>query len=86
MISAFNRFANKVTESKRKKIEKVGDTKQRLLEAKKTNKMVKVSKRNSKFALLDDGQNVPTGLTHKGVNIGELKEFNDVEFGSEMSD
>lgn len=55
MISAFNKFANKVTDSKKKKIEKVGDTKQRLLEAKKTNKMLKVSKRNSKFALLDDG-------------------------------
>lgn len=48
--------------------------------------MVKVSKRNSKFALLDDGDAVPTGLTHKGVNIGELKEFNDIDFGSEASD
>lgn len=31
MISAFNRFANKVTDSKKKKIEKLGDTKQRML-------------------------------------------------------
>lgn len=39
--------------------------------------MLKVSKRNSKFALLDNGE-VPSGLTHKGVNIGDIKEFNDV--------
>lgn len=31
MLSVFNRFANKVTEAKKKKIEKVGDTKQRLM-------------------------------------------------------
>lgn len=55
MLSAFNKFANKVTESRHKRIEKIGDTKQRLMEAKKTNKMVKVSKRTSKFALLDEG-------------------------------
>jgi len=54
MLSVFNRFANKVTEAKKKKIEKVSDTKQRLMEAKKTNKMLKVSKRTSKFALIDD--------------------------------
>lgn len=52
MISAFNQYANKIADAKRKKIEKVGDTKQRLMEAKKSNKMLKVSKRTSKFALL----------------------------------
>ncbi len=54
MLSTFNKFANKITQSKRKKIEKVGDTKSRLMEAKKANKMLKVSKRTTKFALTDD--------------------------------
>jgi len=31
MASAFNAFANKIAQAKRKKIEKVGDTKQRLM-------------------------------------------------------
>lgn len=31
MLSVFNRFANKVADSHKKKIEKVGDTKQRLM-------------------------------------------------------
>lgn len=31
MSSAFNQFANKLAQAKRKKIEKVGDTKQRLM-------------------------------------------------------
>lgn len=55
MMSAFNQYANKLSAAKQKKIEKVGDTKQRLLEKKKSNKMMKVSKRTAKFALLEDG-------------------------------
>ncbi len=86
MLSVFNRFANKVTEAKKKKIEKVSDTKQRLMEAKKTNKMVKVSKRTSKFALIDDNQNLPSGLTHRGKNIGDLDEFNDMNFDQDIED
>lgn len=31
MISAFNKYANKIIDAKRKKIERVGDTKQRLM-------------------------------------------------------
>lgn len=31
MSSVFNQFANKLAQAKRKKIEKVGDTKQRLM-------------------------------------------------------
>jgi hypothetical protein len=31
MISAFNQYANRISEAKRRKIEKVGDTKQRLM-------------------------------------------------------
>jgi hypothetical protein len=31
MLSAFNQYANRISEAKRKKIEKVGDTKQRLM-------------------------------------------------------
>lgn len=31
MASAFNQFANKLAQAKRRKIEKVGDTKQRLM-------------------------------------------------------
>lgn len=72
VLSVFNRFANRVAESHKKKIEKVGDTKQRLMEAKKTNKMIKVSKRTSKFALIDD-EPLTGGLTHKGKSINELK-------------
>jgi hypothetical protein len=85
MLSVFNRFANKVTDSHRKKIEKVGDTKQRLVDNKKQNRMVKVSKRTSKFALMEDDQ--PThGLTHKGTNISDLKHFNDMNFDSDIED
>lgn len=53
-LSAFNSFANNLTAARKKKTEKIGDTKKRLMEAKKTNKMFKVSKRTTKFALLDD--------------------------------
>lgn len=31
MISAFNKYANRIIDAKRKKIERVGDTKQRLM-------------------------------------------------------
>jgi len=55
------------------------------MESKKTNKLVKVSKRTSKFALLDD-EKIPTGLTHRGKNISELKEFNDMNFDSDVED
>ncbi len=54
-LSAFNRYANRLSEAHKKKVEKMGDTKKRVMEAKKSNKMVKVSKRTSKFALLEEG-------------------------------
>ena len=85
MLSLFNKHANKVAHSHQKKIEKMGDTKQRLMEAKKTNKMVKVSKRTSKFALIEDGP-LEQGLTHRGKAINDLKEFNDMNFGSDAED
>ena len=72
MLSVFNRFANQLTESKKRKIEKLGDTKQRLMEAKKSNKFVKVSKKTTKFALIEDGQGLPEVMTHRGKNIGDL--------------
>jgi nitrate/nitrite-specific signal transduction histidine kinase len=84
MASAFNQFADRLAQAKRKKIEKVGDTKQRLMEAKRTNKMLKVSKRTSKFALLEDQP--AHGLTHRGQKITDLKEFNDINFGSDDDD
>ena len=86
ILSVFNKYANKVTEAHKKKIEKVGDTKQRLLEAKKNNRMVKVSKRTSKFALLEDNTQPLSGLTHKGKNIKDIKEFNDMNFDSDVDD
>ena len=54
MASAFNQHAERLANSHKKKIEKLGDTKQRLMDNKKRNRMVKVSKRTSKFALIDD--------------------------------
>lgn len=48
--------------------------------------MIKVSKRTSKFSLLEDQENVPKGLTHRGKNINELKQFNDMNFGSDVDD
>ena len=53
MASMFNQYADRLAKSHSKKIEKVGDTKQRLMDNKKRNRMVKVSKRTSKFALMD---------------------------------
>lgn len=84
MASAFQAYASKLAQAKRRKIEKVGDTKQRLMEAKRTNKMLKVSKRTSKFALLEEQP--AQGLTHRGQKITDLKEFNDINFGSDEDD
>jgi|JI6StandDraft_1071083.scaffolds.fasta_scaffold709268_1 hypothetical protein len=47
--------------------------------------MLKVSKRTSKFALIDD-EPLTQGMTHKGKNINELQEFNDMNFGSDGED
>ena len=85
LLSAFNQHANKMANSNRKKIEKVDVTKQRLMENKKNNRMVKVSKRTSKFALIDDEQPIH-GLTHKGTKINELKHFNDMNFDDDVDD
>jgi hypothetical protein len=84
VLSVFNRFANKITESHKKKIEKKGDTKQRVMEAKKNNRLLKMSHKKNKFALLDDGP--LQGLTHRGKNINEINEFNDVNFDSDVDD
>lgn len=46
--------------------------------------MLKVSKRTSKFALLEDQP--AQGLTHRGQKITDLKEFNDINFGSDEDD
>lgn len=46
--------------------------------------MLKVSKRTSKFALLEDQP--AQGLTHRGQKITDLKEFNDINFGSDDDD
>lgn len=81
MLSMFNQYANKLADSHKKKIQKVGDTKQRLIDSKKRNRMVKVSKRTSKFALIDDEQPVH-GLTHRGTKINQLSRFNDMNFQS----
>jgi nucleolar protein 14 len=48
--------------------------------------MLKVSKRASKFALLEDNEQAPHGLTHRGQKINDLQEFNDVNFDSEVED
>jgi hypothetical protein len=50
--SPFNNYANRLVQAKKKKAEKMGDTKKRLMEAKKNNKIVKVSKKTNKYALL----------------------------------
>jgi hypothetical protein len=78
-------LANRLADSKKKKIEKLTDTQKRLLESKKNNKMIKVSKKAKKFALLDEddpsGQGAQgLGLTHRGINVRDLKEFDDVNF------
>jgi hypothetical protein len=54
-----------------------------LLESKKNNKMIKISKKAKKFALLDEEDQEAAkmlSLTHKGVNVKDLKQFNDVDF------
>lgn len=41
--------------------------------------MIKVSKKTKKFGLLDDDQNLHEGgLTHKGMPLKEMEEFNDM--------
>ena len=47
--------------------------------------MIKISKKAKKFALLDeqDPDGVAAqglGLTHKGINVKDLKHFDDVDF------
>lgn len=85
MASMFNQYADRLAKSHSKKIEKVGDTKQRLMDNKKRNRMVKVSKRTSKFALMDQ-EGPAHGLTHKGTKINQLKQFNDMNFQSDVED
>jgi nucleolar protein 14 len=46
--------------------------------------MLKVSKRTSKFALLEDQP--AHGLTHRGQKITDLKEFNDINFADDDDD
>lgn len=62
------------------------DTQIRLLESKKNNKMIKVTKKAKKFALLDEDNPDAQGatslsLTHRGIKIRDLKEFDDVNLG-----
>jgi hypothetical protein len=46
------------------------DTQKRLIESKRNNKMIKISKKAKKFGLLDDDENLHEGgLTHKGMPI-----------------
>lgn len=47
--------------------------------------MIKISKKAKKFALLDQDdeygqQSLGNSFTHKGVNIRDLKDFDDVNF------
>jgi hypothetical protein len=45
--------------------------------------MIKISKKAKKFALLDEEDQEAAkmlSLTHKGVNVKDLKQFNDVDF------
>ena len=86
-VSAFNSFATKVQRAKEKKIEKLSQTKDRLINQKRNNKVVRMpgnSKKVKKFALLDNDEDQPGGgLTHKGKSFGEIKHFNDMYFGSD---
>ena len=57
------------------------------MESKKNNKMIKISKKAKKFALLDE-QNEhddevmkKMSLTHKGISIKDMKRFDDVNLG-----
>ena len=90
--NAFNNFAKQVQVAKQKKIEKMGDTKQRLITNKRNNKILKLgslkdSKKLNRFALLDEEQQ-EGGLTHKGQLLKDVKHFNDMDFHDEdeMSD
>lgn len=48
----------------------MSDTQKRLLDSKRNNKMLKVSKKNKRFGLLDDEDNIhDAGLTHKGMPL-----------------
>jgi hypothetical protein len=46
--------------------------------------MIKISKKAKRFSLLDqddeNGQALGQSLTHKGIKIRELKDFDDVNF------
>jgi nucleolar protein 14 len=85
LLSLFHQHANSLAQAHRKKIEKVGDTKQRLLDNQKHNRLLKASKRTSKFALIEDSQ--PShGLTHRGTRIQQLSQFNDMNFDSDVED
>ncbi len=47
--------------------------------------MIKISKKAKKFALLDEdnpnGNGAEgLGLTHRGINVKDLKQFDDVDF------
>ena len=68
--SAFNNFATKIQQAKEKKIEKMSQTKDRVISQKRENKLIRMpgnSKKMKKFALMDDeGDLNPRGLTHKG--------------------
>ena len=59
----------------------MNDTQKRLSESKNNNKMIKVSKKAKKFALLDDDEEGDMlGLTHRGKGIKDLKQFDDMNF------
>eukprot|EP00919_Chromeraceae_sp_WS-2016_P034065 GHVR01080733.1.p1 GENE.GHVR01080733.1~~GHVR01080733.1.p1 ORF type:complete len:100 (+),score=14.71 GHVR01080733.1:125-424(+) len=78
-LSAFNNHANKLVAARNKKAEKVDQTKKRLIDNKRSNQMIKISKKATKFSLLEDGAETGMGgMTHKGKKIEDIKEFNDV--------
>ena len=85
--STFNNFATKIQHAKEKKIEKMSQTKDRVINQKRENKLVRMpgnSKKVKKFALLDEEDNAgPQGLTHKGKDVKNMKHFNDMYFGSD---
>lgn len=88
--SVFNSFAEKIHIAKQKRIEKLSDTKNRIMSKKKENKIMRVptqfSKGNkfNKFALLDDADQEPTHkLTHKGATLDKVKHFNDMHFDND---
>lgn len=83
--SAFNNFATKLQQAKEKKIEKLSHTKERLVNQKRENKLLRLPgnvKKAKKFSLLDEDAAPAQRLTHKGKNIGDIQHFNDMYFGS----